>query len=74
MVGPAHLVRGGSQPRGGPGLERRVIRGDRYLNFVLDEEKRVRGDIVLGFTEEMGEEEQFLRGTPNSSREFFSPI
>lgn len=65
VAGVDLLCLGDTQPGGGPLLEEMVLEEGRYLKLVLDGERRLRGAIVLGFPELVGELERLFReGTP----------
>ncbi len=61
VAGIELLTLGDTQPQGGPAREERFSGEGRYGKLVLDGERRLRGAIVLGLPEIMGDVEQLFR-------------
>jgi nitrite reductase (NADH) large subunit len=65
VAGVDLLCLGETQPTGGSFLEEKLQEEDRYLKLVLDEERRLRGAVAIGFPELMEKLELlFHEGTP----------
>lgn len=74
VAGVELLVLGETQPKGGPLREKKLRDKGRYLKLVLDEERRLRGAIALGFPELVGELERFFREETPVPEKFLSSV
>ncbi|MBC7318266.1 NAD(P)/FAD-dependent oxidoreductase [Candidatus Bipolaricaulota bacterium] len=74
VAGVELLCLGETQPEGGRLLEERVRDKGQYLKLILDQERRLRGAIVLGFLDLMDDLERLFREEVSLPQNFIARL